>query len=111
MVTLKEISNYINDDMLQTIYETREDEICELRSTENIERNTILKENPMDYDRLLLIIQNLPPHFCNTREAIIQALEEYTKRENALTSYANEKFYKAGFCDGIRTIIETLKKN
>ena len=76
MITLKEINNYINDDILQTIYETREDEIYELRSKENTEMNTILKENPMDYDRLLLIIENLTPHFCNHKRGNYQSTKK-----------------------------------
>ena len=35
------------------------------------------------------------------REEIIEALE----RENLIMAHDNEKFYKIGFCDGIRTIL------
>lgn len=110
-MTLKDLNKYVNDEMLQTIYEAREDEIYELKSNENYERNRILEDNPTSYERLLLIIKNLPPHFKNTREMILETLEEYTKRETALTAYDNERFYKVGFCDGIRIIIENLNKN
>ena len=31
------------------------------------------------------------------------------KRQNSLIAYDNEKFYKNGFCDGIKIILESLK--
>ena len=33
----------------------------------------------------------------------------YVMRENLIMTHDNEKFYKAGFCDGIRIILENLK--
>lgn len=39
------------------------------------------------------------------REEIIEALESYLTRENLIMAHDNEKFYKIGFCDGIRTIL------
>ena len=31
------------------------------------------------------------------------------ERQNSLTAYDNERFYKNGFCDGIQIILEALK--
>lgn len=31
------------------------------------------------------------------------------ERQNSLVAYDNEKFYKNGFCDGIKIILEALK--
>ena len=52
----------------------------------------IYLENPTSYENLLIAIKNLPPHFNNTRENIIEKLEQYLERENSLSAYDNERF-------------------
>lgn len=64
---------------------------------------------PITYEDLLVPIKNLPPHFNNTREFILERLEGYMERQNSLIAYDNEKFYKNGFCDGVQIILEALK--
>lgn len=39
----------------------------------------------------------------------IKDIDKYVMRENLIMAHDNEKFYKAGFCDGIRIILENLK--
>ena len=78
---------------------------------ENLEFTNIKKEYSIDYEKLLVAIKNLPPHFHNTREGIIKALENYSRIENLIIANNNEKFYEVGFCDGIRTILESIKKD
>ena len=64
---------------------------------EDLEIIKIKEEYTVDYERLLIAIKNLPPHFQNTREGIIEALENYLIRENLIVAHDNEKFYKARF--------------
>ena len=66
-----------------------------LKTQKDNERiSKITEKYSIDYDRLISIIKALPPHFKNTRETIIKALEEYLMRENLIMAYENEKFYK-----------------
>ena len=108
---IKDIEEYIDDEILETIFREREEELyTERGKKEDLEIKKIKEDYPVDYDRLLIAIKNLPPNFHNTREGIIEALENYLTRETLIMAHDNEKFYKAGFCDGVRTILESIKK-
>lgn len=113
METLKirDIEEYINDNLLDDIFKSREDSIYQRNKKEINEICKIKERYPIDYEQLLNCIKNIPPHFNNIRNNIIDALDTYSMRENLLTGYDNEKFYKIGFCDGIRIMLENLKIN
>lgn len=55
--------------------------------------------------------KKLATTFNNTRENIIEKLEQYLERENSLSAYDNERFYKKGFSDGVKMMLEVLKEN
>lgn len=107
---LKDLEKYVNDSILDSIYKEREDFIFELNNEEKMEIAKIKERYPIDYEQLITCINNIPPHFKNIRENILKSLDIFSMRENLLSAYNNEKFYKIGFCDGIRTIIENLSK-
>lgn len=106
---IRDIEKYTNDTMLNTIYKEREDTISEIKEDKE-ELSKIKEKYPVDYEKLLDYINNIPPHFRNIRENLLNAIDIYSMRENLLSANENEKFYKIGFCDGIRTIIENLSK-
>ncbi len=109
MLKIKDIEKYIDDPLLDSIFREREEELyieCKNEDEDIIE----IKQNyDIDCEKLINKIKNLPPHFNNTREEIIKSLDKYVMRENLIMAHDNEKFYKAGFCDGIRIILESLK--
>lgn len=94
MLKIKDIEEYVKNTMLDTIFEEREDEIYKESKNDNERISQITEKYSIDYDKLIVTIKNLPPHFRNTRESIIKALEEYLMRENLIMAYENEKFYK-----------------
>ena len=94
MLKIKDIEEYIEDSMLDTIFNEREDEVYRKTQKDNEAISKRTEKYSIDYDRLINIIKALPPHFKNTRETIIKALEEYLMRENLIMAYENEKFYK-----------------
>lgn len=102
--------NFINNSMLDLIYKKRADSLYQYNKYDEEKIKEISTKNPITYDDLLVAIKNLPPHFNNTREFILERLEKYIERENTLSAYENERFYKNGFCDGVQIILETLKK-
>lgn len=110
-MNIKDIEKYINDTMLNIIYKEREDTISEIKEEDKDELSKIKEKYPVDYEKLLDYINNIPPYFKNIRANILNAVDIYSMRENLLSAYENEKFYKIGFCDGIRTIIENLNGN
>lgn len=107
MLKINDIEKYIDDPLLDSIFREREEELyIECKNEDIIE----IKQNyDIDCEKLVNKIKNLPPHFNNTREEIIKSLDKYVMRENLIMAHDNEKFYKAGFCDGIRIILENLK--
>lgn len=112
MVKIKDIEKYIEDEMINIIFREREEGLYSRKENQDDAELISIKEDyPVDYDKLLVAINNLPPHFNNTREGIIEALESYLTRENLIMTHNNEKFYKIGFCDGIRTILENIKNS
>lgn len=112
MIKIKDIQEYIDDEMIETIFREREEEIySEVGKKEDIEVKKIKEDYPVDHNQLLVVIRNLSPHFQNTREGIIKALESYYNRETLIMAHDNEKFYKVGFCDGVRTILESIKNS
>ena len=94
MLKIKDIEEYIEDSMLDTIFNEREDEVYRKTQKDNERISKITEKYSIDYDRLISIIKALLPHFKNTRETIIKALEEYLMRENLIMAYENEKSYK-----------------
>lgn len=113
MFKMEEVKKYIDDDMLELIFREREEEIYQEKNKENIDVKKIKENNKTNYEQLLKIIKEIPKEFKEIQEKIIEALGKYVARENLIMAYDNEKFYKIGFCDGIRTIIEntTNKKS
>lgn len=108
-MNIKDIEKYTNDMILSTIYKERESAIRKINEENEEELSEIKEKYPVDYEKLLECVNNIPPHFKNIREDILSTIDGYLMRQNLLSSYENEKFYKIGFCDGIRTIIENLK--
>lgn len=104
-----EITDFIDNLLLDTIYRGRKDSLYEYTKIDNENIKEITKNLPITYEDLLVAIKNLPPHFNNTREFILERLEGYMERQNSLIAYDNEKFYKRGFCDGIKIMLEALK--
>ncbi len=106
-----EITDFVDNSLLDTIYREREDSLYQHTKIDNENIKEITKNLPITYEDLLVAIKNLPPHFNNTREFILERLEGYMERQNSLTAYDNERFYKNGFCDGIQIILEALKSD
>lgn len=112
MLKIKDIEKYIDDEMINIIFREREEELYSRKGKlDDAEIRNIKEDYPVDYDKVLETINNLPPHFNNTKEGIIETLESYLTRENLIMAHDNEKFYKIGFCDGIRTILENIKNS
>ena len=110
MIKVEEISKYVSDDILSNIFEEREEEIYSSKNgNESPELKKVKSEYTITYEKLVEVIKNLPPHFKNCRESILEALDQYSERENLIQSFDNEKFYKVGFCDGVKMMVDIIK--
>lgn len=103
------ITDFVDNSLIDTIYREREDNLYQHSEIDNENIKEITKNLPITHEDLLVAIKNLPPHFNNTREFILERLEGYIERQNCLNAYDNERFYKNGFRDGIKIMLETLK--
>ena len=83
MINIEEIKNYISDSVLDNIFENREEELYNTKDL-NKEILEIKNDKIMSYSNFEGIIKNLPPHFGNCRESILNALEEYVDREGLI---------------------------
>lgn len=110
MVKIEEIKKYISDDILDNIFKEREEKIYHI-GDKSKEIEEIKIEHTMSYTKFEEVIKNLPPHFKNCRENILDALDKYSDRQNLIQAYDNEKFYKIGFCDGIKMILDINKSD
>ncbi len=94
MIRIKDIEEHIEDTMLEVIFKEREEEIYMRTKKDKEEILKISERYPVDYERLVRIIKNVPPHFNNIREDILSKLDDYCMRQNLIIAYDNEKFYK-----------------
>ena len=83
-------------------FKEKEDSLYQQNECDKEKIKEICLENPISYEQLIISIKNLPPHFNNTRENIMEKLEKYLERENSLNAYDNERFYKNGLRDGAK---------
>lgn len=109
MIKIAELENYISDNILDSIFIEREEDIYSTK-VKMIELEEIKKNNTMTYEEVQTIIKKLPTYAKDCKENILEALEQYSERQNLIQSFDNEKFYKAGFCDGMKMIIDIYNK-
>ena len=95
MITIKDINSYVKDTMLDTIFREREEEIYENTKKDKAEISKISSKYSTNYEEIVEMIKNLPPHFNKTKEDLISKLDEYNMRQSLLSDYNNEKFYKS----------------
>lgn len=107
MVKLSNIEEHIDEDMIDSIFREREEKLSTRTKEDKKEIMKISNRYPIKYEEILSIINNLPENL--KKEDIIKKFDDYCMKENLITAYENEKFYKIGFCDGIRTVLENLK--
>ena len=105
-----ELLDYIDNSVINSLYKERESELYQITLEEKEKIKKLTEDYPVDQEKLIIIIKNLPPSFYNIRESILKSLGEYLERESVINAYDNERFYKAGFFDAINLILEAIKK-
>lgn len=93
--------------ILDMLFLQREDEIYQITETE---RELSLKKSK-DYSKIYTAINNIPNAFIETRKEIEKSIEIYLNTLGLVQANENEKFYKTGFSDAVRLIMDCLCKN
>lgn len=106
---IKDLEKYIEDEMLDEIYMNREDKLYKKCERDRREMEKIIEEYPSDYEAVVKAIQDLTENLQEGKNDIIETLDEFCMREEIYAGYEKEKFYKVGFCDGVKIILESLK--
>lgn len=93
--------------ILDMLFLQREDEIYQITETE---RELSLKKSE-DYSKIYTAINNIPNAFIETRKGIEKSIEIYLDTLSTVQANENEKFYKTGFSDAVKLIMDCLYKN
>ena len=100
------IDDLITDSFLSIIYNKKFNLILQrisLNSSPGMNQKTY-------YTNILYAIENVPPCFNSTRKNIKEKIDNYIDYSKELDYYKNEEFYKAGFVDGYRFLLELQKE-
>lgn len=103
---------YSYNNLLNKIFEQREIEIYEIKQNER----KLLLQKSKEYSNIFISINNIPNAFKETRKGIKDNITKYLETFNEIQGIENEKFYKEGFSDAIKLILDccvinTNKKN
>lgn len=96
----------LDDSFLNIIYNNKFKSILK-HSVTNPKINEKYHSN---YLNILLAINNVPPCFTSTRKYIKEQVDTFVKFTKELDYYKNENFYKTGFIDGYKFLLELQKQ-
>ena len=108
MTKISKFEYLLSKNIVQELYEKREDTIYSRTLDEKEEIKELLEKNVNDYESILKAIDNIPNAFVETRKMIRENVDNKIESMNKISGYDNEKFYKIGFYDAVNLIIESL---
>lgn len=95
---------YEKTNILNHIFENRENEICNIDDEQEI-----VEQEHKDYKKIYSAINNLPDNlFPETVVQIKKSIDNYLKTLSATQKIKNKNFYKAGFSYAMKLIAECL---
>lgn len=105
----KNFNDFYNEkkDILNKLFNQRENEIYNIRSNER----KVISQNYTEYNNIFVAINNIPNGFTETKTNIQSSITKYLEKLNELQGIENEKFYKEGFSDAISLILNCCEKN
>ncbi len=95
---------YEEKEMLKNIFEKRENDIYNITESER----ELNKKKTKDYEKIDIAIDNIPNGFKEVRQGMKASVENYIDTLSLIQSNENEKFYKAGFSDAVKLIVDCL---
>ena len=101
-----DLDKIITDKFLNIIYNYRFRSIYKKLLYET----KINEKQKNNYIAILYAIDNVPPCFTSTRKNIKEKVDTYVKSVKELDYYKNINFYKSGFEDGYKFVLELQKQ-
>lgn len=107
---LEELEKYISDDIMDELFSGRCEALYDLSYMRKDEQyQKLVAKYPTSSSAVCELIESLPADVADKKKKILAVLDYYIDGLNNIGSYENELFYKAGFCDGIRIMLERAK--
>lgn len=96
----------VKNSMLDKIYNFREEDLISLDKEDEENLEAVLVERSLVNQEIESTLNNI------VNDILIEDLKKVIQKkmtvEYKFNSYYNEKFYKAGFSDGVKTIVESV---
>ena len=101
-----DLNDIINDKFLNILYNNKFKSIYK----EFVYNTSIYAKQKNNYISILYAIDNIPPCFNSTRKNIKNRVDDYRRTIKEFDYYKNISFYKAGFMDGYKFLLELQKQ-
>lgn len=109
MITIKDLSSVIDNDVLQDLFIQRNETISNMSKEDKENLKTLYDKCSQTRKRLTISLENLPNCFSESKKQVVKCVENHIESSAEVTSYFDEKLYKSGVIDGILLIIESIK--
>lgn len=109
MINKKDLDEVTNDSILNIIFMNKVNAISSLSKLDKQNIAHLIETRNKSYRDIQNAIENVPPCFSITRENIREKVDKHVNSIQELQYYFNEKFYKTGFIDGYKFLLEILK--
>lgn len=109
MIKIKDLSDVVNDDVLEDIYQTRYEKVLTLSDVDKKLLEQLYKKRRGVINNLETLLNSLPDMFEETRKQINDFIESHTECNTIISSYFDEKLYKSGLLDGMKLALEYKK--
>ncbi len=98
------MKNEEQDDILDILYIAREEYLYYMTEQEKNKKKELFEKHKKCSEKLDNAINNIPEGFTGTIENINQCMSNKLECDTEVSSYYNQKFYKAGFRDAIKLL-------
>ncbi|MCI8443786.1 MAG: hypothetical protein HFJ37_01175 [Clostridia bacterium] len=89
MVKINNLTNVLDDDLLNIIYEERYEKLSTIMDRKNI--NSLLENRKKSYEDIKIAINNISNAFVETKKIVKESIENYLNILNIIGSYESEK--------------------
>ncbi|MCL2860325.1 MAG: hypothetical protein FWF46_07245 [Oscillospiraceae bacterium] len=88
-----EISDCLNESIIDSLFYAREDKLAQVTDYEK----SLVKKSTKTYDNVLKAINNVPDGFIEVRENLFNTIEKLTETLREESGYYSKKYYSSRF--------------
>ena len=94
MVTINDLSNIIDTDVLHELYTARDLTLSEMTEEDKRNIKKLNSKEKIEYENLLSIIKNIPNVSDDLLNSIKEKIESHVDNNAKISAYFDEKLYK-----------------